>query len=175
SDTASACGWSLPPMVLDPDMIGGECGAGCEDQSEKRETRSRRTMRRTAGGKRSQEREWNGGVKSVALGEAELAGRVAHSLKYPDRREDGDRCGGDQKRPGLLRGRQRGLGDRHQNTLIAITKPATTMATNAPRTAAKLRSIALRKGSPNQCRAPATRKNRAPRVATDKATNRGKL
>src|SRR5580698_337291 len=172
---AGAGGWSLPPMVLDPGVVSGEHGAGDEEQGEKREASPRQAMRRAGGEKRGQKPERNGGIEGVALGEAELAGRVAESLKYPDSGEDGDRRRGDQHRPGLLRGRQRGRGKRHQNTLIAITKPTTTIATNAPRTAAKLRSIALRNGSPNQCRAPATRKKRAPRVTTDKATNRGKL
>ena len=44
TDTASACGRSLPPMVLDPGVVGGERGAGDEDQSEKREARSRQAM-----------------------------------------------------------------------------------------------------------------------------------
>ena len=64
-------------MVFDPDMVGGEHGAGGEDQSEKRKARARQAMRRTAGEKRGQKRERNGGVEGVALGEAEFAGRVA--------------------------------------------------------------------------------------------------
>ena len=89
-EAAGARGWPGPPMVLDPGMIGGEHGAGGENQSEKREANARQTMRRAAGEKRGQKRQRNGGVERVALGEAELAGRVAHSLKYPDRGEDGD-------------------------------------------------------------------------------------
>ena len=77
-------------MVLDPGVVNGEHGAGGEDQSEKREADARQAMRRAAGEKRGQKRQRNGGIEGVALGEAELAGRVAHSLKYPDRGEDGD-------------------------------------------------------------------------------------
>ena len=77
-------------MLFDPDVIGGEDRAGGEDQSQKREANARQPMLRTAGDKRGQERERNSGVEGVALREAEVAGRVAHSLKDPDRGEDGD-------------------------------------------------------------------------------------
>ena len=161
-------------MLFDPDVIGGEDRAGGEHESEKREAGPRQAVRRTAG-ERRQERNGNGGIEGVALGEAELAGRIAEPLKDPHRREDDGRRDGDPKRPQAQGGGHDDLGGGHQKTLIAITKPATTSATNPASAAAKFRSSAVRNGSPNQCSTPATRKNRAPRVKTDKATNRGKL
>ena len=132
-------------------------------------------MRRAAGEKCGQGRERHGEIEGVALAQAELAGLIAEPLNGPDRSKNCDRRGRDHQSPACLRGRQDEFGERHQKTLIATTKPATTSAANPPSTAAKLRSIAARNGSPNQWSAPATRKNCTPRVSADRATNSGKL